>query len=132
MTPPFSEQETLLLIVDDEPLITDLFTRAMTKRGFQVLSAVDGESALAIVKSRASDLSLVITDMTMPGMDGIALAQALEHVAPSLPVLIATGYDADISQMHPPANVVDIVQKPYQTTALFDTIRTIVSVEDLP
>lgn len=132
MTPPFSVHEGLLLIVDDEPLMTDLFIKIISKRGFEVISANDGESALEIVRSRNSDLSLVITDMTMPGMDGVGLSRALEQIAPSLPVLIATGLDTDFGELQAPSNVVGIVTKPYQTNTLMDTIRTILSVEDLP
>ena len=76
------------MIFDDEPLITDLFMKAIKKRGYQVIAAQDGETALEIVKQKKMDLSLVITDMTMPGIDGVALSRELEKIVPSLPVLM--------------------------------------------
>jgi FixJ family two-component response regulator len=70
--------------------------------------------------------------MTMPGMDGVTLSRELEQIAPSLPVLIATGHFTDIEQLNAPPNVVGIVNKPYRTSELIDTIRMILSVEELP
>ncbi len=132
MTQQGTPQEGLFLIVDDEPLMTDLFVKAITKRGFQAIAAHDALTALEIVRQRTSELSLVITDMTMPGMDGVSLSWELEQIAPSLPVLIATGHFTDVEQLQAPANVVGIVNKPYRITELLDTIRTILNVEELP
>jgi len=132
MTPACSDQEGMILIVDDEPLMTDLFVKAMTKRGFRVIAAHDGPTAIEIVRLRNMDLSLVITDMTMPAMDGVTLSRELEKIAPNLPVLIATGLYADVEQLQAPPNVVGIVSKPYRASELTDTIRTILSVEELP
>jgi CheY-like chemotaxis protein len=132
MTSPYSDHEGLILIVDDEPLITDLFVKSISKRGYQVLAAHDGKTALEMIRHRNMDFSLVITDMTMPEMDGVALSRELELIAPSLPVLIATGHYTDIDQLKAPSNVVGIVSKPYRTSELMETIRTILNVEELP
>jgi two-component system cell cycle sensor histidine kinase/response regulator CckA len=112
-----------LLIVDDEPLITDLFKQFMTRRGYTVLTASDGQEALRRVDEAGTAIKLVITDMTMLGMDGIAVARALEQRLPGVPVLIATGHDATLDRSTMPGNVVDIVQKPYQNRQLAERIR---------
>jgi DNA-binding NtrC family response regulator len=117
-----STPETLL-IVDDEPLMTDLFRQFMTKRSFRVLMATSGQEALDMVQTEAGSVQMVITDMTMPGMDGIALARALEVRAPGLPVIIATGHETDAANMTFPANVIEIVKKPYQNRLLAQRIR---------
>jgi len=118
-TPDFA-----LLIVDDEPLMTELFEKLMFKRGFAVLSAASGEEALQILEADAKAADLVITDMTMPQMDGLALAAELLRRYPKLPVMLATGHDADMSIAAGLPNVVSVVRKPYQHRALAETIRS--------
>jgi two-component system cell cycle sensor histidine kinase/response regulator CckA len=122
-----SDTEATLLIVDDEPLMTDLFRQSMTRHGFRVLTATGGKEALEIVAKEPVDL--VITDMTMPGMDGVTFAHALFAQLPHLKTLIATGHDADAVQMGAPPNVIGIIKKPYQHKALAQHIREILAGE---
>lgn len=118
------EEETLL-VVDDEPLMTDLLRQFMTKRGFRVLRAASGEEALTVVGQETGRIDLVITDMTMPGMNGIEVAEKLVERAPDLPVMIATGHDTGGAMETMPSNVVAIVQKPYHNRTLVEQIRAI-------
>jgi two-component system cell cycle sensor histidine kinase/response regulator CckA len=113
-----------LLIVDDEPLMTELFEKLMSKRGFAVVSAAGGEEALRMMGADDTVADLVITDMTMPQMDGLALAAELLRRYPKLPVMLATGHDADMSIAAGLPNVVSVVRKPYQHRALAETIRS--------
>src|SRR5271166_5436950 len=77
-----------ILSVDDEPGI--LFTRQklLENAGYEVLSAADGEQALHFFA--AHDVDLVLLDYLMPGMDGGAVAQAIKHQKPLVPVLIVS------------------------------------------
>ena len=119
--------EDTLLIVDDEPLMTDLFEKFMSRRGFRVFTAATGTEALQIVEREKDRIRLVITDMTMPSMDGIALARELEKLAPSLPVMIATGHDADLESAGGPPNIVAVVRKPYRNHLLIERIREVLN-----
>lgn len=112
-----------LLIVDDEPLITELFDQFMTKRGFHVVTASSAAEALEIVDSPDVAIDLVITDMTMPQMDGLTLARELSHRAPALPVMLATGHAASMETAEGLTNVVAVVRKPYQNRVLAELIR---------
>jgi two-component system cell cycle sensor histidine kinase/response regulator CckA len=120
MPPP----EETLLIVDDEPLMTDVFRQFMTKRNFRVLTAASGEEALRIV-AEADRVDLIITDMTMPDMDGATLARRLYEKLPDVPVMIASGHDLDPLTMGVTPNVVEVVRKPYQNRRLAERIREI-------
>lgn len=122
----------VLLIVDDDPLITDLFRQYMTRRGYVVLTADSGDAALEIVTAEADAPRLVITDMTMPGMNGLELALALAQSWPALPVLIATGLDPAATENFLPPNVVGFLQKPYQNRLLADQIRQFLDHPDQP
>lgn len=114
-----------LLIIDDEPLMTELFRQYMTRRGYRVLTASSGAEALILLAAEAEPVALVITDRTMPQMDGIEVARALEAAYPALPVLMATGYDVDIDPDAIPSNIVGVVQKPFQNSALAKLIQEI-------
>jgi CheY-like chemotaxis protein len=116
--------EHKLLVVDDEPLMTELFRQYMTRRGFQVLVATTGAEAIRIAGQEAG-ISLVMTDMTMPGMSGVQLAEALLTELPGVPVMIATGHDASSGIEGMPTNVVAVVQKPFQNRDLIRNIRSI-------
>jgi two-component system, cell cycle sensor histidine kinase and response regulator CckA len=113
-----------LLIVDDEPLMTQILSLQMTKQGFHALVADSAREALKIIDAAETPIDLIITDMSMPEMDGTALAQALYDRSLDIPVLIASGYPADEAAGLPP-NVVGVVEKPFQYKALAERIRQI-------
>jgi two-component system, cell cycle sensor histidine kinase and response regulator CckA len=127
------EAETLqpcgdtLLFVDDDPLMTELFLKSMSKHGFQVLTASSGAEALRTVEQEQSRIRLVLTDMTMPAMDGLALAAELGRVVPTIPVMLATGHDVDTETTRALPNVVAVVRKPYQNRVLAERIREILA-----
>jgi CheY-like chemotaxis protein len=119
--------EHTLLIVDDEPLMTELFEKFMTRRGFHVLSAASGPEALQIVEREQNRIGLVLTDMTMPVMDGLALASELGRRRPDLPVMLATGHPADMGIANGLPNVVAVVRKPYKNGVLLEQIREVLN-----
>ena len=112
-----------LLIVDDEPLMTELFERFMSKRGFHVLTAASGAEALRIVEAEQNRVRLVLTDMTMPLMDGLTLAGELGRRSPALPVVLTTGHDADMETVRGLPNIEAVVRKPYRNQVLAEQIQ---------
>ena len=117
-----------LLIVDDEPLITQILSLQMTKQGFHTLVAASAMEALKIIDAAEMPIDLVITDMSMPEMDGADLARALFARSLALPVLIASGYPADHA-VALPSNVVGVIEKPFQCKALAERIRRILETD---
>lgn len=79
-----------VLIVDDDPVVGRSFDRVLTNRGYAVVTASDGAEALR--KIAAEEYDLVYTDIRMPGMDGIAVAEHIRQRQPWLPVVIVSGY----------------------------------------
>jgi two-component system response regulator GlrR len=80
----------LILLVDDDPDILKLVSMRLNASGYQVHAADSGETALAALA--ASRSQLVITDLKMDGMDGMALFEAIHNTAPTLPVIILTAH----------------------------------------
>lgn len=83
------ERETRLLVVDDDAQLLDLLQDTLTSIGYGVEGASDGVEALQ--KLRGGQYDLMITDIRMPGMDGISLLKKVRRYYPRLPVLFITG-----------------------------------------
>ena len=82
-----------MLLVDDEPLLLKGIERSLEARGFEVVTALDAEGALRASRDVA-ELDLLVTDVFLPGTDGVALAELLSESRPGLPVLFISGLDA--------------------------------------
>ena len=79
-----------VLVVDDDPVIGKSFDRVLTGKGYAVITAANGEEALT--KLAAEDYDLVYTDIKMPGMNGLEVAERVKAKKPWTPVVIITGY----------------------------------------
>jgi CheY-like chemotaxis protein len=79
-----------VLVVDDDPVIGKSFDRVLTGKGYAVITAANGEEALK--KLGAEDYDLVYTDIKMPGMNGLEVAERVKASKPWMPVVIITGY----------------------------------------
>lgn len=84
-----------ILVVDDEQAVRDLLAKTLTMADYDVDSAPDGASA--IDRLRAVEYDLLITDLKMPGMDGLSVIREARRTAPDLPVIIITGYSTEAS-----------------------------------
>lgn len=85
--------ERKVLVVDDDPVIARSFDRVLTGKGYAVITARDGEEALRKLKDEKYDV--VFTDIKMPGMSGIEVAEKVKASQPWLPVVIVTGYGTE-------------------------------------
>ena len=103
----------ILIAEDEEPLRT-LIKRALAEEGHLVVATADGSDALDVLQSEAGRFDLLLTDIKMPMMDGIALALAVARDFPQLPILLMTGY-ADqrerVSGLE--ALICDVISKPF-------------------
>jgi len=82
-----------VLVVDDDPVIAKSFDRVLSGKGYAVITARDGSEALR--KLRDEKYDVVFTDIKMPGMSGIEVAERIRATQPWLPVVIVTGYGTD-------------------------------------
>ncbi|HEY0880772.1 MAG TPA: ATP-binding protein, partial [Archangium sp.] len=97
MTPPRRQRlpnESMVLVVDDDADVRSLMVRLIAAEGFQVLSAADADQALALSLS-LSELPVLVTDVMLPGKDGLWLAHRLFERFPSLKVVLVSGFAPD-------------------------------------
>ncbi|HVT71509.1 MAG TPA: PAS domain S-box protein [Lacunisphaera sp.] len=83
----------LILVVDDEKMISDLITRALTRNGYRVIAAANGSEAIKLFIQHQGAVSLVLTDMMMPVMGGIELIQSLRVLNPGLRIIALSGLE---------------------------------------
>lgn len=87
-----------ILVAEDDNAVRELVTRIIASRGHEVIAVVDGAYALEAVGS--SQFDLLVTDIVMPRLDGIALALAVAKSHPELPILMMTGYAMERQRAH--------------------------------
>jgi DNA-binding NtrC family response regulator len=91
-TPPDAHNLTDVLVVDDEPQIVELLEEYFRSRGLRVASAADGRSAVAALEHDPARYHLIVTDLQLPGLDGLGVLKAARQSNPSAYVVIVTGY----------------------------------------
>jgi len=113
----------LILVVDDEPSILGVTKMILEKHRYDVVSASDGPEALAIFAQRMQAISLVLTDLSMPYMDGIALVRSLKKMRPDLSIIASTGQSeqAGVAELQS-LGVKNFLTKPYNTERLLATL----------
>jgi len=117
-----SMRKPRLLLVDDEIPFVENLLKLLTRRGYEVSTAHDGDSALRIVQEREFDV--VILDQNMPGKDGITVLRELKKKQPHLEVVILTGYGSvDMALKGFELGIYDYTSKPIQLTDLEAKIR---------
>lgn len=102
---PDSEQERIkagekraILLVDDEQIILSSMQRVLERSGYAVVSARSGQEAVELFEENPQRFQLVITDLTMPGIDGRELAKRILAASPGTPVILSTGYGDMITE----------------------------------
>lgn len=86
-SPPFE-----VLVVDDEPDIRELLAEYFRERGYEVTTAGDGRAAIAAIERAPSRYGLILTDLQLPGADGLAVLTAARAANPHVYVVIITGF----------------------------------------
>ncbi len=102
-----------VLYVDDEEAIVFLMKRLLGRQGFRVSGYTDPEEALAAARANPDQFDLAVTDYNMPGMSGLEVAEALKHIRPDLPVVLASGYiTEELRAKAPAAGIRELIYKP--------------------
>jgi DNA-binding NtrC family response regulator len=113
-------QETILL-VEDEPAVRQLFATALSRAGYQVIEARNGEEALKVFDLHAAAIDLLLTDMKMPYMGGADLARELRSRKAGLKLICISGYPGTKGA----ADVTDFLAKPFSRDEMLNKVREV-------
>jgi two-component system cell cycle sensor histidine kinase/response regulator CckA len=116
-----------ILLVEDEAPLLKLAERALSRAGFAVLPAGSAEEALELLEAGAPKPLALVSDVVMPGMDGLALAARLRERDPSLPVLLVSGYAEVALGRDLDAERLRLLPKPYGLADLVAELRALLS-----
>lgn len=112
-----------VLFVDDSEVMVGLWVRLLEKRNFRVICANDGIEALEVFREEPARVDVVITDHSMPGMDGESLITEIKKIKPDVAAILCSGYNelesrSNLKEM----DKVDFLVKPFDLAALETTI----------
>ncbi len=116
-------QAPTVLVVDDDEYVREYAVEALRNAGFEAVAAGSAPEALAALEEH-DQITLLFTDIVMPGIDGYMLADMVTTRWPGIKVVYATGY-ADIARSLPGIRHGPMLDKPYRSTALLEAIATV-------
>jgi CheY-like chemotaxis protein len=113
-----------ILLAEDEDSLRALVARALVQGGHDVVACIDGADALDALARAQAPFELLLTDIKMPVMDGIALALAASRDHPALTILLMTGYADQRERAHGlEALIHDVVQKPFTLAEICNAVN---------
>ena len=111
-----------VLLVEDEPMVRAVAERALTRHGYKVITANNGEEALEVLE-RGEEIALLISDVVMPGMDGPAMVDEARKSRPELPILFMSGYAEEQLRKSIDLDKVAFLPKPFSVQELAEAAR---------
>ena len=112
--------ETILL-VEDEPAVRRLFAQALSGAGYTVYEARNGQEAIKVFEEYGDAVDLLLTDLRMPYMGGVELAEQLRERNPAMKLLCISGYPGSLD----PQLAVDFLAKPFSREDLLKKVREV-------
>ena len=95
---PRGARRPRVLLVDDEPIVRDVLATQLADAGFSVTESPDGNAALTQMR-QAGPFDILVTDLAMPGLDGVALIREAQRSQPGLPAILVTGYAGEAASL---------------------------------
>ena len=120
-------QGATVLVVDDEPVMRSLIRRTLEAEDFHVEEATDGESALALIQARKDPFDLVLSDLSMPDIDGRQVSETLSRYRPSVAVLCMSADPDSVPRIGPADTPVRVMLKPFTPDDLYHAVRDTIS-----
>jgi signal transduction histidine kinase/ActR/RegA family two-component response regulator len=119
-----------VLIAEDEPSVRELALRTLSTARITVIQAENGERALEVVRHHKERIDLLISDVVMPKLGGVELANVLALEKPNLRILLVSGYSCnDTVPPGAPSNIKGFLQKPFTPMELLETVSKILAMK---
>jgi len=116
-----------ILLVDDEEGLRRIAKRALELAGYRVTVAADGVLALEAFQAHKQEIALVVSDITMPNLDGVGLQQAIHQQGDRVPFLFISGLPPEDVLQASSGMVTDVLAKPWTVAELTERVRQILS-----
>jgi DNA-binding response OmpR family regulator len=128
-TPPHGPiwQGATVLVVDDELSVRQVVRRTLQAEGFHVEEAPDGASALTLIQARAEPFDLVLTDLSMPHIDGRQVSETLSRYRPTVALLCMSADPDAVPYIESSDTPVRVLLKPFTADDLFHAVRDAIS-----
>jgi PAS domain S-box-containing protein len=124
---PFGAGQRILLL-DDEPALTSSLQRLLVRLNYQVTTTNSARESLQWCRRDPAQFDLVITDLTMPEMTGLEVARQLQALRPDLPVILASGFSADLDRESlAAAGICELLEKPISRLTLANVIHRVLA-----
>jgi two-component system, cell cycle sensor histidine kinase and response regulator CckA len=114
---------TTVLVVDDEDNTRQTIVRMLEAGGFTVVTATNGSEALDLLARQSDGIDMVLSDVTMPEMNGIDLSYKIRDQYPSIPVAIVSGDVSELERSIIGRADVPFIKKPFHAESLYSAVR---------
>jgi CheY-like chemotaxis protein len=122
-----------VLVIDDEAPIRDITKQTLEAFGYHVLTASDGAEGVAVYAKRAHEIAVVLTDMMMPVLDGLATIQVIKRINPAARIIGSSGIDSgEFKAKAARSGVRYFLLKPYPAETLLRLVRRALDDGPLP
>lgn len=118
-----------ILLVEDEDMVRAVAERALTRQGYTVVTATNGEEALEVLKTR-EDIDLLLSDVVMPIMDGPTMVKHARDRFPDMPILFMSGYAEEQLRKSISIQNVGFLPKPFSVQQLSEAVREVMPKAD--
>ncbi len=119
-----------ILLVEDEDMVRNLLSKVLTKRGYHVVEACTGLEAVDIADHYSGKVDVLVTDLVMPGMGGVAAAEHIVRNHPEAAVIFMSGYTNEVAALDTLAGDVVFLQKPFSSEDLLAKIESALARSD--
>jgi PAS domain S-box-containing protein len=126
---PTIDKRTRLIVVDDDPPVREIITTQLIAAGYYVLAFASGTDALAVLDT-GEDVDVLVSDLSMPGMDGLSLIREAHRRRPKLPAILLTGFATDAAEIAVDGlgtGQLTLLRKPIDTRDLVERVATLVA-----
>ena len=117
--PETGTDKGVILVVEDDPALRELIEMVLASRGYQSISTWDGAAALKLIEESEHNFWLVLTDLRLPGIDGLELVRAIRSKDAGMAVVVASGrMEDETAEELMGLGVLAVLQKPFKITQL--------------
>src|SRR5437764_2317076 len=114
----------VILLVDDDEFFRPSIKTILRKEGFRIIEAGDQIDGYEIIKEIGSTINLLLTDINMPRMDGLSLAESARELHPKMPILLMTGQAPSAQK---PTSSYIVLHKPFLPQALLEAVWKVIT-----